>query len=34
LPKARDVASAKAAATVQFELDNIPRNRIMLQELG
>jgi tRNA threonylcarbamoyladenosine modification (KEOPS) complex Pcc1 subunit len=32
--EARDVASAKAAAVVQFELDEIQRNRIMVQELG
>ena len=32
--EAPDVASAKAAATVQFELDEIQRNRIMVQELG
>jgi hypothetical protein len=32
--EAPDVASAKAAATVQFELDEIRRNRIMVQELG
>jgi hypothetical protein len=29
-----DVASAKAAAVVQFELDEIQRNRIMVQELA
>jgi hypothetical protein len=29
-----DVASAKAAAAVQFDLDEIQRNRIMVQELG
>jgi hypothetical protein len=28
------VASAKAAAAVQFDLDEIQRNRIMVQELG
>jgi hypothetical protein len=27
-----DVASAKAAAAVQFDLDEIQRNRIMVQE--
>jgi hypothetical protein len=32
--EAVDVASAKAAAAVQFELDEIQRNRIMVQELG
>jgi hypothetical protein len=32
--EALDVASAKAAAVVQFELDDIQRNRIMVQELG
>ena len=32
--EAPDVASAKAAAAVQFELDEIQRNRIMVQELG
>ena len=31
---ASDVASAKAAAVVQFDLDEIQRNRIMVQELG
>jgi len=28
------VASAKAAAAVQFDLDEIQRNRIMVQELA
>jgi hypothetical protein len=32
--EAADVASAKAAAAVQFDLDEIQRNRIMVQELG
>jgi hypothetical protein len=32
--EAPDVASAKAAATVQFDLDEVQRNRIMVQELG
>ena len=32
--QASDVASAKAAAVVQFELDETQRNRIMVQELG
>jgi hypothetical protein len=32
--EASDVASAKAAAVVQFELDEIQRQRIMVQELG
>jgi hypothetical protein len=32
--EALDVASAKAAAVIQFELDDIQRNRIMVQELG
>ena len=31
---APDVAAAKAAAAVQFDLDEIQRNRIMVQELG
>ena len=31
---ASDVASAKAAAVVQFDLDEIQRTRIMVQELG
>ena len=30
--EAHDVASAKAAAVVQFELDEIQRDRIMVQE--
>jgi hypothetical protein len=29
-----DVASANAAAAVQFDLDEIQRNRIMVQELA
>jgi hypothetical protein len=32
--EALDVASAKAAAVIQFELDDIQRNRIMVRELG
>ena len=32
--EAPDVASPKAAAAVQFELDEIQRNRIMVQEWG
>ena len=32
--EAPDVASAKAAAAVQFDLDEIQRNRIMVRELG
>ena len=32
--EASDVASAKAAAAVQFDLDEIQRSRIMVQELG
>jgi hypothetical protein len=32
--EASDVASAKAAAVDRFELDEIQRNRIMVQELG
>jgi hypothetical protein len=32
--EAPDVASAKAAAAVEFDLDEIQRNRIMVQELG
>jgi hypothetical protein len=32
--EASDVASAKAAATIQFDLDEIQRTRIMVQELG
>jgi hypothetical protein len=31
--EAPDVAGAKAAAAVAFELDDIQRNRIMVQEL-
>ena len=31
---APDVASAKAAAAIQFDLDKIRRNRIMVQELA
>ena len=31
---APDVAAAKAAAAVQFELDEVQRNRIMVKELG
>ena len=31
---ASNVASAKAAAAVQLELDEVQRNRIMVQELG
>ena len=31
--EAPDVASAKAAAAVQFDLDEIQRDRIMVQEL-
>ena len=31
--EAPDVASAKAAAAVQFDLDEIQRNRIIVQEL-
>jgi hypothetical protein len=31
---APDVVSAKAAAVAQFELDEVRRNRIMVQELG
>jgi len=31
--EAPDVAAAKAAAAVQFDLDDIQRNRIMVQEL-
>ena len=34
LGEAPDVASAKAAAAVQFDLDEIQRNRIMVRELG
>jgi hypothetical protein len=32
--EALDVAAAKAAAAIQFDLDEIQRNRIMVQELG
>ena len=32
--EAPDVASAKDAAAVQFDLDEIQRGRIMVQELG
>jgi hypothetical protein len=32
--QAPDVALAKAAAVVQFDLDEVQRNRIMVQELG
>jgi hypothetical protein len=32
--EAPDVAAAKAAAAVQFDLDEIQRGRIMVQELG
>ena len=32
--EAPDVAAAKAAAAVQFDLDEIQRNRIMAQELA
>ena len=32
--EAVDVASAKAAAAVQFELDDVQRNRIIVQELA
>jgi tRNA threonylcarbamoyladenosine modification (KEOPS) complex Pcc1 subunit len=32
--EAPDVAAAKAAAAVQFGLDEIQRNRIMVQELA
>ena len=32
--EAPDVASAKVAATVQFDLDEIQRDRIMVQELA
>jgi hypothetical protein len=32
--EAPDVASAKAAAALQFDLDEVQRNRIMVQELG
>jgi hypothetical protein len=29
-----DVASAKAAAAARFDLDEVQRNRVMVQELG
>jgi hypothetical protein len=29
-----DVASAKAAAAIQFDLDEVQRNRIMVQQLS
>ncbi len=32
--EAHDVAAAKAAAVVQFDLDEVQRNRIMVQELA
>ena len=32
--EAPDVASAKATAAVQFDLDDVQRGRIMVQELG
>jgi len=32
--EAPDVASAKAAAAVQFDLDEIKRKQITIQELG
>jgi hypothetical protein len=32
--EAPDVAAAKAAAAVQFDLDEIQRNRIMVQEMA
>jgi hypothetical protein len=32
--EATDVAAAKAASAVQFDLDEIKRNRIMVQELA
>ena len=32
--EAPDVAAAKAAAAVQFDLDEIQHSRIMVQELG
>jgi len=32
--EAPDVASAKAAAAVRFDLDEVQSNRIMVQELG
>jgi hypothetical protein len=32
--EAPNVAAAKAAAAIQFELDEVQRNRIMVEELG
>ena len=32
--EAPDVAAAKAVAAIQFDLDEIQRNRIMVQELA
>jgi hypothetical protein len=32
--EAPDVSAAKTAAAVQFELDEVQSNRIMVQELG
>jgi hypothetical protein len=32
--EAPDVASAKVAAAIQFDLDEVQRNRIMVQELA
>jgi hypothetical protein len=32
--EAPDAQAAKAAAAVQFELDDVQRNRIMVQELA
>ena len=32
--EAPDVASAKAAAAVQFDLDEVKRDRIMVQEMA
>ena len=32
--EAPDVAAAKAAAAVQFELDDVQRNRMIVQELA
>jgi hypothetical protein len=32
--EAPGVAAAKAAAALRFELDDVQRNRIMVQELG
>jgi hypothetical protein len=32
--EAPDVAAAKTAAAAQFDLDEVQRNRIMVQELG